>query len=300
MFSRAQADPELKQMLSQLTIFDHFRFVNTRSREVFFWEKHKLCPTGNKCYQIWDRTSPCANCTSRRAVTENAQMVKLEYLENKVVMIVSIPWEAEGETYALELSKDITGSLLINDPLHRDNSDVVSMVQELNSLAVRDAYTGLYNKKYIEKEIRESVHNARLCSGNLCAALLDIDSFKIVNDTYGHQMGDLVIKEVVRYISEVCASMGCWAGRLGGDEFLIVFEGMEEKESEEICHSLSRTISAHRFQKGERWFSVHVSIGLKEFTAQEDNEESFLDHVDSKMYEIKRRKKRVACVEIQP
>lgn len=293
MFSVQDAAPNVKEIFSGLQIFDLYRFVDPQTNLVYNFIEGKLVPNDEFCYSVWHRNAPCQNCTSRRAFCENKQIIKLEYLDGKINLIVSVPLTLSGRKMVLELAKDVTASLVVNDDSHPDNTNVMNILKEFNELAVLDSYTRLYNKGYVEQELAKLIRSCRAEGKSFSAALMDIDFFKKINDTYGHQAGDVVLKTIAKYISEAVAEDGCWAGRIGGDEFMLVFQNIDESQVREICRVLSQRISAHVYEKDGVPFHAGVSIGIHSYSGQK-NAKEFFELVDQKMYEEKRRRKAAA------
>ena len=167
---------------SAAAFFDQYRFVTPADYCVYNCKNACLEAEDIPCYAIWQRDTPCHNCSSIRALSLKEPVIKLEYLENKVFLILSTPHTLDGRRCVLELAKDVTASLMINDDRHCDNTIITDVIAELNNLSVRDLYTGLYNKNYAEREVSRCINEKK----SFTAAMMDIDDFKIINDTYGH------------------------------------------------------------------------------------------------------------------
>lgn len=285
-----EMDQYLESLCPARGMFDKFRIVNPHTNEIFHYQNKKVHPTGRKCYEIWNRDRPCQNCISKRASAEEQQVIKLEYLDGRVNLIWAMPAaEFGGDQFILELAKDVTASMMVSDSMHQDNTDITSLIIEFNELAIKDLFTGLYNKKYIENELPFCLHRAQK-GMKLAAAVVDIDRFKLVNDQYGHRTGDQVIKTLAGEIRTAVSCGESWAARMGGDEFLLVFQQMDYPNVKQRCEELADRFSSHSFRKGEREFAVTTSIGLKQFVRGRDREGDFLEQVDQLMYQAKNRR----------
>lgn len=289
MFEIKDSDAALHNLINQsaAAFFDQYRFVTPGDYCVYDCKNARLQAEDIPCYAIWQRDTPCHNCSSIRALSLKEPGVKLEYLENKVFLILSIPHMVDGRRCVLELAKDVTTSLMINDERHCDNTIITDVIAELNNLSVRDLYTGLYNKNYAEREISRYITEKQ----SFTAAMMDIDNFKIINDTYGHQTGDVVLREMASLLTDAAANGNGWAARIGGDEFILIFPKLSLEQAEPVFSALSRDIKEHLFYKGDTHFSINASMGIKEYHPGEMDAAAFFDQVDMRMYAEKRKNK---------
>lgn len=138
--------------------------------------------------------------------------------------------------------------------------------EKLKFLAENDPLTGVPNRRGVETIIEDAKRQA--AEGRpLAVAYLDLDRFKLINDLYGHVAGDDVLRQVCRRIEGVLAG-GSILGRVGGDEFVIVFRGAPIGAATAICRGIVDAISAIPFHTGDKAFQVKASIGLVEVTGQ--------------------------------
>ncbi len=154
--------------------------------------------------------------------------------------------------------------------------------EKLENLAIRDSMTQLYNNAYIHDFIGKSVEHRHKLKGHLCILILDIDDFKLINDTYGHLFGDEVIKAIANML-KVHSREGDIVGRYGGEEFLIVMPHIQNGMIIKIADRFRLGVEELVFSKEVK---VTVSIGgacLEEQTAME-----LIDLADKNLYEAKR------------
>ena len=255
-------DQELARNLTIDKLFDVYRFVDMRTHLVHDYNDGKMCEPCRKCYELWNRSKPCPNCSSERAVQQKKQIMKMEYLGDKSILILSTPWEQDGKEYVLELGRDVTNSFSVYDATSEDSSELRELISSYSELAARDSFTGLYSKGHANNLLQEmfAVQKEQL---KLTLALIDIDHFKSVNDRFGH---------------------------LCGDEFLLACPFSDKDYVERLCLEMSETITGHRFKKGHSEYSIAISCGVAAYDGQETLEE-FLERVDMKMYEDKAQKK---------
>lgn len=129
----------------------------------------------------------------------------------------------------------------------------------LQYLATHDALTGVYNRRQFENELRTKIQTCE--SPPVCLLFLDLDRFKVVNDTCGHKAGDVLIKDVARLI-ENNLSANALLARLGGDEFGIVYTDTTEEEVYLNAIKILNAVQAYRFMWDNRIFNLGVSIGM--------------------------------------
>ena len=211
--TRQQAEEEAK-MLEK--VFDVVRFL-----EGDFFEQMQDDPRiGVKigmcqCYDFWKKNKPCENCTSMKAYAEKKQKTKLEFLDADVFLVISRYLEIDGEACVMELVKHLENDTLI-DTDGRDK--LVGKLKGYQDKLYIDPVTGVYNRRYFEDEIRNMQNSAGV-------AMIDLDDFKLYNDTYGHDMGDQVLCIVADVIKN-CIRKTDKLIRYGGDEFLLILSDM--------------------------------------------------------------------------
>lgn len=215
MFPYASIHPEVASAATDLLRFDYYRLVDPRDHRVFAYDRDgdRLIEVDGPCYQLWNQDDPCLNCSSRACLTMQDAVFKIEYLDGRVLHVTSVPMDIEGAELVLELIKDVTDSLLVADIEVRDNIEITQMITKFNELAVRDGFTKLYNKTFINNELESLVQAARGGSpaGEAAVVLLDIDGFKQINDTYGHIAGDDALQYFASKMRSFSRSFDGWS-----------------------------------------------------------------------------------------
>ena len=168
-----------------------------------------------QCYDFWKKNKPCENCTSMKAYAEKKQKTKLEFLDADVFLVISRYLEIDDEACVMELVKHLENDTLI-DTDGRDK--LVGKLKGYQDKLYIDPVTGVYNRRYFEDEIRNMQNSAGV-------AMIDLDDFKLYNDTYGHDMGDQVLCIVADVIKN-CIRKTDKLIRYGGDEFLLILSDM--------------------------------------------------------------------------
>lgn len=196
----------------------------------------------------------------------------------------------DGRTCVVEVSvapicgtgRDIMGAVAT---LH-DVSETHAMARQIGWQATHDALTGLVNRKEFERELQEIIAHA--AAPDHCSALLylDLDQFKLVNDTCGHGAGD----ELLRLLSQMllgCIRQSDTLARLGGDEFGVILRGCSAEQAQEIADKLVETLSTFRFAWQERFFDVGASIGIVVIDDQTISVDSAMSAADIACYAAK-------------
>jgi diguanylate cyclase (GGDEF)-like protein len=164
----------------------------------------------------------------------------------------------------------------------------------LRELAMIDALTGLYNRRFAEQRLVAEVARSARKGHPLTVVLLDLDEFKHINDTYGHPAGDLVLQEFAAALNRVVRG-GDLAVRMGGDEFLLI---LPECNHEQLQLVLKRLGPLELAWEGRK-FSIKYSVGWKEY-ASGDQPEGMLAAADQALYANKRAAKKSTVPDAVP
>jgi two-component system cell cycle response regulator len=162
-------------------------------------------------------------------------------------------------------------------------------VQQSIEAAIIDALTGLYNRRYMESHLGTLVEQAASRGKPLTALVLDIDFFKAVNDTHGHDAGDDVLREFATRIKKSIRGIDL-ACRLGGEEFVIVMPETDMAVATMVAERLRRSIASESFsiEKGARRIDVTISIGLASLDRRGEPMADVLKRADQALYRAKR------------
>jgi diguanylate cyclase (GGDEF)-like protein len=163
--------------------------------------------------------------------------------------------------------------------------DLQASTVRLEKLTLEDPLTGIANRRCFETEARGALRTSSDTSPPVCVALLDVDSFKQVNDRHSHVIGDKVLQVVAALLTEH-VRQGDLAARLAGDEFVVLFKATEVRSAEAICERLRNAVGAYAWQDLSCGLAVSVSIGVAQ-SQHGDSLESLLQRSDQSMYECK-------------
>ena len=155
----------------------------------------------------------------------------------------------------------------------------ITSEEKLEKMALMDNLTGLYNRHYLLASVEQLEQSGQLEKGKSWLALLDIDDFKLVNDTYGHNCGDHILRQIAEMAQEVCK--GCIVCRWGGEEFIILSGG--KKVDTKVVEKLCRRIEEETFRYEEKNLRITVTIGVAGY----ENGQShalWISEADEKLY----------------
>lgn len=167
------------------------------------------------------------------------------------------------------------------------NIETLSQIRQLRAAAFNDYLTGLYNRRYFFEQGPVLIDNC-LGRGEPCSvAMLDIDHFKKLNDTYGHEGGDRVLKAVASKLKSLMGEPAWLLGRLGGEEFGLLLPGVDSAEATVICERIRHALSEIKVAVDDKDVAITVSIGIAEVGGRESFD-NYLNAADQFLYLAKR------------
>ena len=158
---------------------------------------------------------------------------------------------------------------------------------KMNDMAIRDGLTRIYNRRYLTELLQKYLSEAIAKKMPLSLALFDIDKFKMVNDTYGHQCGDVVIRYVAGLLNKGAIRHGGIAGRYGGEEFVVVFLDKDLDEAYEIVKEIHEQIRSEEVVFEDKHIKVRASAGVASYPRTCENPGDLLTRADWAMYHSK-------------
>jgi diguanylate cyclase (GGDEF)-like protein/PAS domain S-box-containing protein len=163
---------------------------------------------------------------------------------------------------------------------------VQALNRRLAELAIRDPLTGLYNRRFMEASLEREIIEAERHGSPLSLVMCDIDHFKLINDTFGHQSGDEVLKAFGSLVKRRCrrSDIAC---RFGGEEFLVVFPGMPGAIAVKWADKVRAAIAGARVAKGADSLQVTASFGVATYPAHGHTWQELIAAADTAQYEAK-------------
>ena len=217
--------------------YDLVRYVDPITNKVIHIEKDgKMWESETACSDIWNCLEKCSNCISRLSMQTKKRMTKLEVAGDDPYQVVSMYVEIDRKPCCLEMASRIDGDFM-PDGYSRD--EILSSVRIHKEKVYIDPVTGVYNKRYYVEKLSKMDNAAALM-------FADIKNFKRINENFGHQAGDDVLRQVAGVLRDVAAGKGDVL-RYSGDDFVTVFFKVTEEELSEIQKEMCRRVEALRF-----------------------------------------------------
>lgn len=179
--------------------------------------------------------------------------------------------------------------------LTRANLRLSVLNKELEGISITDSLTQVYNRRYFMERLRQEVKRVSRYGPPVSLLIIDIDHFKKVNDTYGHQAGDAVLSDVARLIKERLRETDLFA-RYGGEEFALIATVTEQAGACVLADRIRALIEKSEFPFGDNRIKVTISIGISTWqpTMNEDYEE-LIRQADTALYRAKEQGRNRAC-----
>ncbi|MDO9204527.1 EAL domain-containing protein [Methylotenera sp.] len=223
-----------------------------------------------------DKTTPVNSTwlTDSYSVLEEVILERADGAEFVIRKSASPLYDSDGNTFA------------IVTVLH-DVTMLRNLSNQLSFQARHDQLTGLINRYEFDRKTQIAIDDAATENRIHCLAYIDLDQFKIVNDTCGHMAGDVLLKQLSNHIKAKVRSSDTLA-RLGGDEFALLLMGCDLDKAQEIIESLLQVVREYRFTFDDKVFKIGASVGLTEISPSHNLTLSeLLSTVDSACYTAK-------------
>jgi diguanylate cyclase (GGDEF)-like protein len=177
--------------------------------------------------------------------------------------------------------------------------ETLAQIAQLHNLASRDALTGLYNRRHFFEQAGPLIERARAKKRGSAVAIVDIDDFKRLNDSHGHGFGDQALRSVARCLAQSVESGGHLLARIGGEEFAILFPGLDAKTAMRQSDHIRLDVSHEPLELGESRHGLTVSIGIAEIGEGGSFDEALIA-VDRALYAAKRNGRNRVSLDTQP
>ncbi len=199
---------------------------------------------------------------------------------------------SNGSERSIELSaspvrnaaKEVVGAVLL---LH-DVTELRGLARQMSYQATHDALTGLVNRREFERRLEEAIESGHRGDSQHVLCYLDLDRFKLVNDTSGHLAGDSMLREVAKLLRDAVRDSDTVA-RLGGDEFGMLLIGCPLEKARQIADDVCRSVGDYRFVWKDRIFNIGVSVGLVEISRESGTLEELMAAADTACYVAKKQ-----------
>lgn len=230
------------------------------------------CPVAEESW----KAVPCKNCIVRTAFQEKTRKTKLEYAAPDIYQVTAVYREIDGKPYVMELAQKLDDETLI-DP--EGSEKIVNKLLPYREKLYRDPLTGAFNRRYYEDMVRNTIQPAGI-------AVMDLDDFKLYNDTFGHHAGDAALKTVVQIVQQNIRKSDSII-RYGGDEFLLVLPSipkqMLQRKLQAICDQVHAALIPG-------YPNMQISVSIGGVVANKETVNQAMDRADRLLYRAKNMK----------
>jgi diguanylate cyclase (GGDEF)-like protein/PAS domain S-box-containing protein len=268
----------------EIDIEGNIIFINDAMQEILGYTSEELMKTSTK-----------------RLLTEKDAERVVQYLAN-VFVSEKMPSEfvfpiirKDGAKKYIEVSpgiiKNAEGKKIGLRSIVRDVDQRKKYEENLIYLAYHDALTGLKNRKAFYEQLQNAIYRAKRYGTEVGLIYIDIDQFKKVNDTLGHEIGDMLLQEIKNRL-EGCLRKTDFISRIGGDEFVIIVDDPTKIHPEVIAQKVVDDLSRPYELNGHVIDYVSSSVGISTFPADAQDSESLINKADRAMYKAKESRNR--------
>lgn len=262
-------------ILAMSNVFDIVRVVDPTSCETMNLNQDgSLTKTGQKCFNIWNRTEACQNCSSATALNNKNWTSKLETKDGLLYSVLSRHIQCDNKDYVLEVA------FCIDESFEKTKNEIGFLP---DSLTLKNYYRDTLTKTYSRAYLESFMPNLENSKG---VAIADIDEFKSINDTFGHIAGDAALKHISKVIKS-CIRKEDILIRYGGDEFLLIFDNISEDDFFNKLKSIKQAVHNSQIKNYpdiKHDISIGGAYGIYPF-------EKAVDAADKAMYKDKFKNK---------
>lgn len=281
---------EIKQIIETLSfVFDNVRIVDPVAGNVITLnENEEINFEEYFCYKVWLKEKRCKNCISLKALENNQRLTKYEFVNQDIYHIVSKPFELilkdnTSLKLTIEIVSKITKEVLFDA---YGNNEFFERIVSFEKKLYQDSLTEAFTRRYFDEKVFCQNGNGTLISSEVIFIMIDLLKFKSINDKYGHDMGDWVLKNTVKAIKN-CIRADDAVVRIGGDEFLIILKNCDLSVAKRIISSIKKEMVVSVVYDKESNKSAIANFGIaytKHFEPSEEYISPLLSEADKNMY----------------
>lgn len=307
--SEQQNSDKLKEMNEM-----YFRLAE--QRDVLLRSKVGVEDEAFKVFTLYDMTKEITKTLNendafeifRQNLLEHAEFSGCEYLAEDFVGMSQYKDADRYFVFELKSERKNIGTVVIEN-LNPDDQDKVTILchqfalalrrvklyQEIERTAITDSLTNVYTRRYTLQRFEEEFHRSRTRDINMALLMIDVDHFKKCNDTYGHLVGDEVLRVVGKIIKDSIREIDI-PGRFGGEEFCVVLPDTDTKGAKYVAERVREAIEGEVIQAFDAKVSVTVSIGIAVFPRDAKESNELIDKADWTLYKAKKQGRNRVCI----
>ena len=162
----------------------------------------------------------------------------------------------------------------------------ISLYERVQELAITDGLTGIYVRRHFIERLNEELARCKKHGFELSLLMIDLDHFKLCNDTYGHLVGDIALKEIAKIMKEHVRQVDL-VGRYGGEEFVIALPDTDKKSAINVAERIRSSVEKHKFRAYDETIAITISIGVANFPENGEEIPTLIDRADQSLYKAK-------------
>ncbi len=220
-------------------------------------------------------------------------------IEDKSRDIMSIPLVVRrrviSEILIENISKDDYDKFLILTPQVALQIERIKLFDEIERLSVTDGLTGTYLRRYFLERLKEELSRAEQYNIDLAFIMVDLDHFKKCNDSFGHLVGDVVLKEVAGILKQKVREIDL-VGRFGGEEFCILLPEANKADAYVVAERIRKAVEGYTIKAYDETLSITISMGISSFPEDSPGLEDLIENADTALYEAKRQGRNKVCL----
>jgi len=266
-------------------IYDVVRIVDPVRNKVVYakHEKTAIALDETTCYGFWKKNKFCNNCISIRAFAQQETFVKFETVYDRVYMITASPFQYKDQSYVVEMLSDITNKSILENIFAQEQNNFSEVILKFNDAFVKDELTKLFNRRFINERLPVEIATNDMSAITACLVMIDIDSFKLINDNYGHLAGDEILLQFATLLKDTVKGSRDWVARYGGDEFLIYLHNVDIEQAGKITERIRQVVGDYNFTTQKIDFKLTGSIGVSILNNKMDME-AWINDADKNLY----------------
>lgn len=269
-------DEVTKEVERLKELFDIVRILDGNDIErINHTNRFQMC----ECFSFWKKNRVCENCISLKALRSQQRQTKIEFLENDAYFVMSKYVEVDAHPCVIEMLKKMDYDSLIDS---YGRKKLLYTLEGYQDRLYKDALTGVFNRSYYEDEIKD-------LNAPMGVAMIDMDDFKLYNDTCGHSIGDMVLVRVAKEIQK-CIRKTDILIRYGGDEFILLLPDIDEEFLETKLHQIQNHVNHVDVINNA---NLKISLSIGGVMSKNETIKEALKRADKLMYQAKSQKNSV-------
>ena len=259
-------------------------YINPVAQDLTGWDMRSACgkPVSEMMTIVNAKTRAAIDNPVMRCLREGRVIT----LDENSVLITADDGEIPIQDSVAPI-RDRIGNIVGSVMVFHDVSRETRLFRQLSYQAAHDSLTGLINRQEFENQLVNSLENLRGNAEETHALLyLDLDQFKVINDTFGHSAGDALLKQLADVVHANIRSTDLLA-RLGGDEFGILLERCDERTAIEVAEAIRSAIEAYRFEWKDSFAAIRCCLGVVMITGESEDVATLMSSADVACYSAK-------------